>query len=298
MLGYVSLKAPAKINLILDVLDKRDDGYHNIRSVMQTVTVFDYITISTIGTRRRKTLPKIKISCSDSNIPTDERNIVYKVCAAYLEAAGSLPFKEIEIKIYKNIPSCAGLAGGSTDGAAVLKAINSICGDYFSTDDLYKIGASVGADIPFCINGGTSLCEGIGGKITPLTPFPECKLLIVKPRISISTAEAYRKFDELKNPKLSDFDAFKKGLDDGDLAVASRNISNSLEDVINESAIDDLKKDMIESGALGSMMTGSGSAVFGIFPDKKSCDLCAEKYHKTQAFCQVCSPFNKGVHQL
>lgn len=298
MPGYATLKAPAKINLILDVLDKRDDGYHNLRSVMQTVTVFDYITINTEKSRRRKTLPKINIGCSDVSIPTDERNIVYKVCAAYLDAAGSLPFKEIDIKIYKNIPSCAGLAGGSTDGAAVLKAINRFCGDYFSTEDLYKIGASVGADIPFCIDGGTSLCEGIGEKITPLTPFPECKLLIVKPKISISTAESYRKFDELENPKLSDFDAFKKGLEDSDLAVVSRNISNSLEDVTNERAIDNLKKDMMESGALGAMMTGSGSAVFGIFPDKKSCDLCAEKYHKSQAFCQVCSPINKGVHQI
>lgn len=295
MLGYASLKAPAKINLILDVLDKRDDGFHNIRSVMQTVSVYDYIVINAVESRRRKTLPKISINCSDVSIPSDKRNIVYKVCSAYLNAAGSLPFKEINIRIFKNIPSGAGLAGGSTNGAAVLKAINSFCDNYFSTEDLYKIGSSVGADIPFCIRGGTCLCEGIGEKITPLRSLPECKLLIVKPNISISTAESYKKFDELEHSKISDFDDFMRGLEDSNLTMISRNISNSLENVTDECVIADLKRDMIESGALGSIMTGSGSAVFGIFPDKKSADMCAEKYHKTQAFCQVCSPVNNGI---
>lgn len=283
----ITIKAPAKINLILDILGKRDDGYHNLRSVMQTISIFDNVTLSVIGKKCR--FPDISITCSAPEIPTDESNIAYKACHAFNKALGEMPFGNIAIHIEKHIPSGAGLAGGSSDGAAVLIGLNKLCGSTLSADELCKIGASVGADVPFCIVGGTALCEGIGEKITPLKSLPDCKILVVKPDISISTPLSYKRFDELKNPKLSDFDKFMTSLNSGDLAAISKTLSNSLEDVTNERVIEDIKSEMIKSGVLGSVMTGSGSAVFGIFDNEKKAKLCADKFCG-KMFCKICQP--------
>ncbi len=283
----ITIKAPAKINLILDILGKRDDGYHNLRSVMQTISIFDNVTLSVKGKKCR--LPNVSITCSEPEIPTDESNIAYKACRAYNKALGEMPFDSIAIHIEKHIPSGAGLAGGSSDGAAVLIGLNKLCGSTLSTDELCKIGASVGADVPFCIAGGTALCEGIGEKITPLKSLPDCEILVVKPDISISTPLSYKRFDELNNPKLSDFDKFMTSLNSGDLAAISKTLSNSLEDVTNERIIEDIKSEMIKSGVLGSVMTGSGSAVFGIFDNEKKAKLCADKFNG-KMFCRICQP--------
>ena len=283
----ITLKAPAKINLILDIVGKRKDGYHNLRSVMQTISIFDYITLTIDG--EKSEFPHISLTCTNSDIPTDKRNIAYKACRSFCKFVGVVPFDRVEINIEKHIPSGAGLAGGSTDGAAVILGLNKLCGDLMPTYELCKIGATVGADVPFCIVGGTALCEGIGEKITYLKPLPDCEILVVKPDISISTPLSYKRFDELKNPRLSDFDEFLKSLENSDLHSVSRHLSNSLEDVTNERIIQDIKSEMINSGALGSIMTGSGSAVFGIFESDKKIKECADKFNG-QMFCQICQP--------
>lgn len=283
----IKLKAPAKINLILDIVGKRKDGYHNLRSVMQTISIFDYITLTVNG--EKSEFPDISITCNDPNIPTDKRNIAYKACRAFINTVGEVPFDSIEIYIDKHIPSGAGLAGGSADGAAVILGLNSLCGDLLSTDELCKIGASVGADVPFCIVGGTALCEGIGDKITPLKPLPDCEIIVVKPEISISTPLSYKRFDELENPRLSDFDTFMNALNYGNLKSISKTLSNSLEDVTDVSIIQDIKNEMLMFGALGCVMTGSGSAVFGIFDNNEKARKCADKF-SGRMFCEICLP--------
>lgn len=286
----ITLKAPAKINLILDIVGKRKDGYHNLRSVMQTISIFDYVTLTVNGEKTE--LPDISITCNVPDIPADKRNIAYKSCCAYIKSVGEIPFDSIEIYIDKHIPSGAGLAGGSADGAAVLLGLNRLCGDLLSTDELCKIGAAVGADVPFCIVGGTALCEGIGDKVTPLKPLPKCEILVVKPDISISTPLSYKRFDELENPRLSDSDKFMTALNSGDLKAISKTLSNSLEDVTSDGIIQDIKSEMLMSGALGSVMTGSGSAVFGIFDSECKVKQCADKF-RGRMFCEICLPNKK-----
>lgn len=287
----IKLKAPAKINLILDIVGKRKDSYHDLRSVMQTISIFDYVTLTVNG--EKSEFPDISITCNDPDIPADKRNIAYKSCCAYIKSVGEVPFDSIEIYIDKHIPSGAGLAGGSADGAAVILGLNRLCGDLLSTDELCKIGASVGADVPFCIVGGTALCEGIGDKITPLKPLPDCEILVVKPEISISTSLSYKRFNELENPQLSDFDSFMNALNSGDLKSISKTLSNSLEDVTDVSIIQDIKNEMLMSGALGCDMTGSGSAVFGIFDNKEKARKCADKF-SGRMFCEICLPIESN----
>ncbi len=288
----ITLKAPAKINLILDIVGKRDDGYHNLRSVMQAISIFDNITLSVKGEKCK--LPSISITCTKNDIPTNESNIAYKACRAFNKAIGEMPFDSIAVHIEKHIPSGAGLAGGSSDGATVLIGLNKLCGSTLSTGELCKIGASIGADVPFCIVGGTALCEGIGEKITPLKSLPDCEILVVKPDISISTPLSYKRFDKLENPRLSDFDKFMTSLNSGNLAAISKTLSNSLEDVTNESIIDEIKCEMIKSGALGSVMTGSGSAVFGIFDNERKAHKCAENF-SGQMFTNCCHPCTQSA---
>ena len=285
MFKSITLKAPAKINLILDVIGKRNDGYHNLRSVMQTISIFDNITLT--ASNKKSNALNIKIKCDKANIPMDKSNIAYIACEAFFKSLNHIPFGDIEIDIKKNIPSGAGLAGGSADGAAVLLGLNKLCGNIFSLDKLCKIGSSIGADVPFCIVGGTALCEGIGERITPLASLPECKILVIKPDISISTPMSYKKFDELENPVLSDFEKFMRAIKNGDLYEVSKTLSNSLEEAAGEKIIDEIKCVMMKCGALGSVMTGSGSAVFGLFNDEK----------KAHEFCQICTPVKSGVIQ-
>lgn len=287
----ITLEAPAKINLILDIVGKRDNGYHDLRSVMQTISIFDYVTLTVNG--EKSDLPNISVTCNKPYIPTGKSNIAYKACRAFIKAVGEVPFNRITIKIDKHIPSGAGLAGGSADGAAVIAGLNKLCGNILSADELCKIGATVGADIPFCIVGGTALCEGIGDRITPLKSLPKCEILIVKPNISISTPLSYKRFDELKNPKFSDFDVFLSALNSGDLKSISKTLSNSLEEVTDVSIIQDIKSEMLKSGALGSLMTGSGSAVFGIFDDSEMAKKCSDKFSR-QMFCQICRPESRN----
>ena len=266
-------KAYAKINLSLDIVGVRDDGYHLIKTVMQSISLHDVVGVE-------KTEGGITISCSDPTVPCDEKNIVYKCAKKFFEHTK----KEfgIHIDIQKNIPSQAGLGGGSADGAAVLVILNRLCGNPLCTEELCKIGAKVGADIPFCIVGGCVLCEGIGEVLTPIDSKVNLDLCIVKPEFGVSTVEAYKAFDNAEIHEHPNTDLVLSALESGDKNTLVKNFVNVLE---MDKRIDEIKKELVDSGAVSACMSGSGSAVFAVID---GVDLpCFTKYNSQVFFAQT-----------
>ncbi|SMC29063.1 4-diphosphocytidyl-2-C-methyl-D-erythritol kinase [Clostridium acidisoli DSM 12555] len=271
------LKAYAKINISLDVIGKRKDGYHLLKMIMQSIDLYDLIEFN-------EAKEGINITCDRQYIPTDDRNIAYKTAKLFLDTykikAG------IDINIKKNIPVSAGLAGGSTDGAAVLKAMRSIFKVNISDKELMDLGLKIGADIPYCITGGTALCEGIGEKIKPLKPFREKILVLVKPNFGVSTKEVYKNFDLSKVYKHPDTELLIEAMAKEDLNYVSLNMKNLLENVTlrRHSVLREIKDDMIKYETLGSMMSGSGPTIFGFFDDMLKAQDCflhmKEKYNE------------------
>lgn len=253
-------RANAKINLTLDVIGRRDDGYHLIRSVMQSISLCDEVRLSFTSNKT------ISLSCSDSRIPCDERNTVYKACVKFFNFTG-VTNPGIEIFIDKHIPSEAGLGGGSSDAAVIIKLLDKAFGTKLSLDQMIMIGSQVGADVPFCIVSGTALCEGLGEIVTPLKDIRKYYVLLVKPDFGVSTPLAYKMFDEksvvTKNSTNIMLDAI---LDHDNI---SNLLSNDLESAIDNKDIDTIKNELIEFGANGSLMSGSGSCVYGLFSDKE-----------------------------
>jgi len=248
-------RAYAKINLSLDITGVRNDGYHLIKTVMQSISLHDVVSVE-------RTADGISISCDDPLVPCDERNIVYKCAKRFFERVGES--FGVHIDIQKNIPSQAGLGGGSADGAAMLVLLNRLCGGILTTENLCEIGSRVGADIPFCIIGGCVLCEGIGEVLTPIDNKLELDLCIVKPQFSVSTVEAYKHFDNLKAVCHPDVDGVVEALTNGNRALLYNKLANVLE---MDERTDKIKKDLVRLGAAASSMSGSGSAVFGILED-------------------------------
>lgn len=274
-------KAYAKINLTLEVLDKRHDGYHNIRSIMQSVSIFDIVVINTTKGR------DIKILCSDRGTPNDERNTCYKAAHAFFKHT-NLTNPGIAITIIKKIPSQSGLGGASTDAACTLHILNQMFKTNLSNEDLCFIGSKVGADVPFCVVGGTMLAQGIGEKLTPCDHIPECYVVIVKPEIDIPTGRAYEILDSrfYKNYNFTNdaLDALKNK----DLNQLSSSLCNSFETAININEIKTIKRSLVELGALNSLMTGSGSAVYGIFNDKNAALNCANVFCRSYKKVFIC----------
>lgn len=266
-------KAYAKINLSLDIVGVRGDGYHLIKTVMQSISLHDVISVSENGCC-------ISITCNDPTVPCDERNIVYKCAKHFFEYWGT-EFG-VAIDIQKNIPSQAGLGGGSADGAAVLVLLNRICGNPFSTDELCIIGAKVGADIPFCIVGGCVLCEGIGEVLTPIDSKISLDLCIVKPEFGVSTVEAYKAFDNAQPLSHPDTDLVISALENGDKSTLVKNFVNVLE---MDKRIDEIKRDLVDSGAVSACMSGSGSAVFAVLSDTTSIPF--DKYNSQTFFART-----------
>ena len=262
----LSVLAPAKINLYLDVFARRADGYHDIESVMQTVSLFDRLTVIRNDTQDGK---KISLSCRASGIPTDEKNLVWRAALRFFEMT-QIETYDVAFILEKKIPSEAGLGGGSSDAAAALLALNRLYETALSLDELCALGAKLGADIPFCIKKGTVYTTGIGDVMTSAPPMPDCAFLIAKPKgKGISTAEAYRAIDALpaENGENS-FGRFKEALNACDLSLMSELLYNKFELVTPEyvgSAA--LKEQFLQTGAYGALMSGSGSAVFAIYPD-------------------------------
>jgi 4-diphosphocytidyl-2-C-methyl-D-erythritol kinase len=273
-----SLKAPAKINWFLQILRKREDGYHDIRSVMQCVNLYDDLTFENAGS--------IEVVC-DLGHPV-HHNIVYKA-ASLLKKYASYG-KGAKVVVKKNIPVGAGLGGGSSDAAYTLLGLNILWGLGMSDDELGSISAGIGSDIPFFFKGPSALVEGKGEKITPLKILSPVVLLLVKPQISVSTAWAYARFD-LDNEKLTkkpvDIKLFCQALDKGDFTSLDMMLYNDFEDVVMSEypVIREIKHRLLEMGAVISAMSGSGSTVFGVFRSKVEADKAAQSM-KT-VFCRV-----------
>ncbi|MEF9941423.1 MAG: 4-(cytidine 5'-diphospho)-2-C-methyl-D-erythritol kinase [Lachnospiraceae bacterium] len=264
------LKALAKINLGLDVLGKRENGYHDVRMVMQTIYLYDDVVIERISK------PEIQVKTNLYFLPINENNIAYK--------AAELLMKEFHltggvlITLKKHIPVSAGLAGGSSNAAAVLFGMNYIYRLGLNEQELMERGVQLGADVPYCIMRGTVLAEGIGEVLTPLRPMPKCFILIAKPPISVSTQLVYEKLDTKEDITHPDIDGILRGLEQQDLKKIATSMGNVLEMVTMEEypVIGKLKTAMKEAGALNAMMSGSGPTVFGIFRDRKT---AKEAYH-------------------
>ncbi|MDD5954065.1 MAG: 4-(cytidine 5'-diphospho)-2-C-methyl-D-erythritol kinase [Firmicutes bacterium] len=249
----------AKLNLTLDVLGKREDGYHNLKSVMQTVSVRDDIEID-VGTGKPWVL-----KCDKPGIPTDERNLAWKAAKLYLDTIGKDP-GGLEIRITKRIPSQAGMGGGSADAAAVLRALNDHYGNPLSILALAELGAQVGSDVPFCVVCGTAMVEGRGERLRRLPDMPDCVIVVCKPEFSVSTPELYRKLDTVAIAKHPDNQAMESALLAGDLEMVAKNIFNVFDPVVTEEhpELNYIKSVFHQYGAAAYQMTGSGSAVFAI----------------------------------
>lgn len=266
----ILLKAYAKINLSLDVTGVRDNGYHDLRMIMQTINLYDRISV------KRIQKDEIIISANHAVVQTDSDNLIYKACMRFFEAAGIS--SGLFITLDKRIPVAAGLAGGSADAAATLKALNMLFDAGLSVDELKKIGVKLGADVPFMIEGGTCLCEGIGEIITDLCPLRELPLVIVKPARGISTKLVYDMLEEPGKLNHPDVDGMVRAVNKGDIPGVVSRLGNVLESVTEKEVpeVTSLKKRLMELGAMGSLMSGSGTTVFGIF-DKK--DKAQEAYY-------------------
>lgn len=267
----LKLKAKAKINLGLDVVRKREDGYHEVRMIMQMINLYDKITL------RKKTEPGITVTANLSYLPVNEDNLVYRAAKQLMDefqVDGGL-----EIELQKYIPVAAGMAGGSTDAAAVMVGVNRIFQLGLNKKQLMERGVKIGADVPFCIMRGTALAEGIGEELTPLPAMPHCSLVIAKPKIHVSTKFVYGNLKVGEFTEHPDIDGQVQALRENNLEQLVTRMGNVLETVTIPAypVIDEIKHTMMKYGAMGAMMSGSGPTVFGIF----------EKENKAQEVCRL-----------
>ena len=255
----MKINAHAKINIVLNIVGKRSDGYHDVDMIMQTVSLCDIINVE-------KIFSGIEISGTGS-LPYDETNLAYRAAKLFFDISGKRGGCKIHLE--KHIPVCAGMAGGSSDAAAVLKALNTLYGKPLSAKVLSKISAKLGADVPYCIQGGTARATGIGDMLTPIAPIKKSTVLIVKPPISVSTPWAYKSLNhsELLHP---DTEGAVRAIESGDMEALYSLMGNSFEASVFTAypEIAEIKKRMLELGAKASLMSGSGSAVFAIFDDE------------------------------
>lgn len=286
-MSTVKLLAPAKINLSLDIIGRMDNGYHELCMVMQSIDLYDTVSITENNSE------EITISCSEKYIPCDKRNIAYK-CADVFFNQLDIKCSGIEINIEKKIPSQAGLAGGSTDGAAVLVGLNHLYKTGLSLDELCEIGVKCGADIPFCIKGGTMLAEGIGEKLTRIAEFRDVFIALAKPNCGVKTVSAFTEFDKRGGSVGVETDKLINAIEKKDIDNIGKLIKNVLQDVCAPQKSLQLIEVVNKSGSKGSIMTGSGSAVFGIFNDYQKADSCLKKISNSYFKC-VCKPIKHGV---
>lgn len=278
----LELKALGKINLGLDVLGRRENGYHDVRMVMQTVYLYDRIIM-----KKSKT-PGIRLETNLYYLPVNENNLAYQAAQMLMD---EFHIEEgVSIQLDKHIPVAAGMAGGSSNAAAVLFGMNRMFSLGLSQKELMERGVKLGADVPYCIMRGTVLAEGIGEILTPLSPMPKCYVLIAKPAISVSTKMVYEKLDSHEIEDHPDIDGILAGLKAGDLKKVAGSMGNVLERVTVDAypVIDQIKKMMIKEGALNAMMSGSGPTVFGIFEEKATARKAADAIRDARLTKQVC----------
>ena len=274
-------QALAKLNLTLDVLGRREDGYHDMCMVMQSITLADTLTITpTTG-------EGIRVSTNFEFLPSDDTNLAAKAAKAFWDARGEA-HQALEIDIDKHIPVCAGMAGGSSDAAAVLRGLNEQAGKPYTLMELAKVGEAVGSDVPYCVLGGTALAEGRGEILTPLAPLPKCHVVVCKPGFPISTPTLFRKIDQVDIIHRPDTAGMIAALEAGDLTGVARRLYNVFEDALNDqqrASVNAIKNTLIEYGALGAAMSGSGPTVFGLFDDeekaKEAYQILSKEYRES-----------------
>ena len=282
------LQAFAKINLGLDVLGKREDGYHEVRMIMQTIRMYDQLDM------RKSVEPGIHLTTNKKYIPVDENNLVWRAAKLMMDTCGII--EGVSIHLHKVIPVAAGMAGGSSDAAATLVGMNRLFHCGLSKEKLMELGVQIGADVPYCVLRGTALAEGIGEKLTVLPPMPDCWILIGKPGISVSTKYVYTTLDLNTDTVHPDIDGMKKALEDGNLYGITERMGNVLQDVTSPAYpdVERIKEQMKALGAVNAMMSGSGPTVFGIFDNEekaqKACQKLRESGSCQQVFLTV--PFN------
>lgn len=271
-------KSYAKINLTLDVLGKLPNGYHEVKMIMQTVNLFDLVIVD-------KCQKGIRLSTNSKSLPTNDKNIAYKAAQLFFETVNIN--KGAKILIHKNIPIAAGLAGGSGNAATVLCALNALYNANLPDTKLQEMALSLGADVPYCIIGGTCLAEGIGEKLTPLSPLPCLPVVLVKPNINISTQTIYNNIDSEANLTHPNTDLALTAIKSGDMDLLFSNMQNIMEDVSVQLCpeITKIKNTLSELGAKVALMSGSGPTVYGIFGDnltaKNACDILSKTYKQT-----------------
>lgn len=259
----ITRKAYAKINLGLDVIGRRDDGYHLVRMIMQSIDLCDELSFENRDDN------KIVIETADPRIPTDEHNLIWKA-ADQLRTHCNATDKGVTIHLEKHIPMAAGMAGGSTDAAATYIALNELWGLGLSTEALCELAVKKGADIPYCIKGGTALSEGIGEELTALSDMPSCHIVIAKPLLDVSTAWAYTTLDSAPIENHPDIDGIRASIEAGNLSGIADRLGNVLEPITSGKypVIEEIRQILLSNGAIGARMSGSGPTVFGIFENK------------------------------
>ena len=275
-----TIQAPAKLNLTLDVLGRREDGYHDLKMVMQSITLADRLTL------RPGRAPGIQVSSSFHFLPTGEKNLAGKAAVCFYQALGR-PARDLDISITKHVPVCAGMAGGSSDAAAVLRALNRLEGDPFSPEELAHVGEAVGSDVPYCVLGCTAMAQGRGEVLTPLPPLPHCWVVACKPDFPVSTPELFARIDSCRIRRRPDADGLIAALEQGDLMEVARRMYNVFEDVLPErqlARVADIKNTLIQQGALGANMSGTGPTAFGLFSSQSQAqaayDVLKQRYQE------------------
>ncbi|MCR4925194.1 MAG: 4-(cytidine 5'-diphospho)-2-C-methyl-D-erythritol kinase [Clostridiales bacterium] len=284
----ITVKAAAKINLMLDILQKLNNGYHSLWMIMQSVDLYDVVTVEQLA-------KGIELTCSEPELPTDRKNIAYKAAEEFFKFCNIKGGAKIHID--KKIPFAAGMAGGSADAAAVIVALDKIYSTALSVKQFTKLGLKVGADVPFCIQGGTMLVQDIGGVLSPLPDLPDCYFVISKPEQSVSTAQAYGTFDECtKNSRCrhTDQSGMLRAIIDEDLSTVGKTLGNVFEQFVEVHERVPIKSVMRKYACLGCCMSGSGPTVFGIFDKKKNADACAKELKTFIKDTFVCKPINQG----
>lgn len=280
------IKAAAKLNFSLDILGIRPDGYHEMDMVMQTINLFDDVELSKAGT----------ISVFSDGSPDGPENLAWKAAEAFFRAAKRSG--GARIRLTKRIPAQAGMAGGSADAAAVLIGLNALYDACLSPEALRDAGLSVGADVPYCLIGGTARVRGIGEIVEPMPPFLSGYLVVAKPAIGISTAEAFRRFDRAENLRHPDIAALLSVMEKGQLDALSLFMENVLEQSEQNETVETLRQELLKNGALAARMTGSGSAVFGLFSEKEAASRCAVALAGENRQIFVTKPYPKGITLL
>ena len=283
--------AAAKINLMLDILMKLENGYHSLFMLMQSVDLYDTVTVENSETG------KIEISCSEKSLPCDKKNIAYKAADAFFKFT-DIKCGGLKISIEKRIPFAAGMAGGSADAAAVISALNDIYSTALSHAQLCKIGLEVGADVPFCLTGGTCLAQNVGEILSVLPPLNECFIVLAKPEKGISTKEAFAAFDNCSQIRHLDTYGMLYAASKGDLYGICKRTKNVFEQLIEVPERVPIKAIMNRHGALSACMSGSGPTVYGVFDDESKAQAAAEALKSIVNNVYITKPVNSGLLKI